>query len=280
MNVEERNSQPPSTRAVGLHLMPLITEIDGRRPSVLATLDEDARLTSLERLDSDAAIATAIGQGPALVCVDQPLVIGNLQGQRALEQLLSWCDAPTLPISVSRLESLYGGCRGVQLADQLAGGDLTLAEAFPDLTLRQLIWEYEHPGPIDLERYRGRWLNLRAPKYRPKGAGRARTPGLLPAWEILARVIDMNGWTPGAAGDDWDAIADAAKLDAIICAHAAWRALRGHNAHRTVRCADGALAVIATGPNLAERLEIHAERMGGIIISPLRPGDDRPRIPA
>ena len=63
--------------------------------------------------------------------------------------MLSWCDAPTLPISVSRLESLYGGCRGVQLADQLSDGDLTLVEALPELTLRQLIWEYEHPVPID-----------------------------------------------------------------------------------------------------------------------------------
>ena len=269
-----------STKSIGLHLSPAVSEPDARRQSVLAALDRDAKLVRLERLDSDEAIAAAVGVDGAVVCVDQPLVVANMQGQRRFEHLLSWCDAPTFPIALGRLRTLYGGARGVAIAGALLGHDLTLAEALPDLTIRQLIWEHEHPEGIDLETYRSRWLGVRAPRYRPKGIGRARPAGFLPTCEILARVVDTAGWTPPSGSDDWEAIACAAELDAIVCAYTAWRARYAEDAHRTVRCADGAFAIIATGPNLAERLEIHAERLGDVVIGTLPPVGDTPRTPA
>jgi predicted nuclease with RNAse H fold len=280
MNVGQQTAQTTKLAALGLHLMPLVSGQDDRRPSVLACLDDDGRLTRLERLGSNEQIATAVGHGPGLVCVDQPLVVRNMQGQRAFEHLLSWCDAPTLPISITRSGSLYGGLRGLDIATSLVASEVTLAESLPDLTLRQLIWEHENPLPIDLEAYRARWLGLRAPRYRPKGVGRARPSGLAPAWEVLSRVADLNGWEPPVAPDDWEAIATAAELDAIVCAYAAWRALHVNGGHRALRFADGVLAVLATDQNLAERLEIHAERLGGIIVGTLLPADDTPHTPA
>jgi hypothetical protein len=91
--------------------------------------------------------------------------------------------------------------------------------------------------------------------------------------------VDMAGWTPPAGSDDFEAIAGAAELDAIVCAYTSWRARYGKDTHRTVRCADGAFAIIATGPNLAERLEIHAGRLGDIVIATLPPVGDTPHTP-
>ena len=279
MNVGQQTPKATTLGALGLHLMPLVSGQDERRPSVLASLDDHGRLERLERFGSNEQIAKAVGDGPALVCVDQPLVVLNMQGQRMFEHLLSWCDAPTLPISITRSGTLYGGLRGLDIAALLSGLPLTLAESLPDLTLRHLMWEHENPLQIDLEAYRARWLGLRVPSYRPKGTGRARPSGLAPASEIVSRAVDLNGWAPPGTPDDWEAIAAAAELDAIVCAYAAWRALHTDGGHRTLRFADGAFAVLATGPNLAERLEIHAERLGGIIVSTLPPAGGTPHIP-
>lgn len=245
-------------RALGLRLAP---RADGPGPSVLASLDAEGALTGLDVLAGDEAVAAALAGPPALVVVDQPLVIANERGQRDLERLLSWCDAPTLPISRARLAALFGGARGEAVA-ALAPPSAALAECPPDLVLRVLAWEALHAPAADLAEFRERWLGLRAPRYRPPavGTGRGRPEGLLPAWRLLAGVVDMGGWSPAGA-DERAVAADAARLDAIACAHAAWRAVTGRAGFVVARSGDGAVAVLPAGAHLAERLEVNAERL-------------------
>jgi hypothetical protein len=128
-----------------------------------------------------------------------------------------------------------------------------------------LLWEREHPPgapPLPLADYRARWLPLRPPEYRPKGAGRAKAAGLLPAHRLLAEVVDLAGWAPAPAADDWGAIADAACLDAIACAYAAWRhATRGAEASVTVGTPERGMAVLPADENLKSRLALNLERL-------------------
>ena len=49
----------------------------------------------------------------------------------------------------------------------------------------------------------------------------------LAAWRLLSGVVDLGGWAPGPPADDWAAIADAARVNAICCAYAALRHVRG-----------------------------------------------------
>ena len=101
-----------------------------------------------------------------------------------------------------------------------------MRETLPDLVLRQIAWERDHPPgrrPPIWPRTGRRGSGLRAPVYRPKGAGRARAGGLVPAWRLLAEVVDLGGWAPDADGDDWRVLDDAARIDAICCAYTALR---------------------------------------------------------
>ena len=101
-----------------------------------------------------------------------------------------------------------------------------MLETLPDLVLRQIAWERDHPSGRrrwTCADYRAAWLALRAPVFRPKGTGRARPDGMRAAWALLAHVLDLGGWTPAAAAGRLGAIADAARIDALCCAYAALR---------------------------------------------------------
>lgn len=249
----------------GLHLLAHLDLVSSPRRSVLARLDSSARLRALEEAADDSEVLALVeAQGASTVVVDAPLAVHGDAGRRDAEVVLSWCDVPAFPVSARRLETVFGGARGVALAGRLAGGGRRVVEALPDQVLRQIAWETGRPEDapaIDLADYRAAWLGVRAPRYRPKGVGRARPDGVMEAWRLLARVVDMDGWTPTAAPDDWAAIADAARIDAICCAYAGLRLEQGT---ALVLGAPGRGEVaVPVDANLRARLAATLERLRG-----------------
>ncbi|HWH14752.1 MAG TPA: hypothetical protein VNT51_08390 [Miltoncostaeaceae bacterium] len=215
---------PP--RALGLHLLPDSRLVGSGRPSCLAEVDAAGHLVRLELLEGDAQIVAALPGDPLLLVVDAPLVVPNETGRRDVEVVLSWLDCPVFPASRRRLAQLAGGVRGEALAARAAGPGRDLAEGVPDVALRQLARERAGAADQgDLGRYRAEWLALRAPRYRPKGTGRAQAAGMAEAARLLATAVDLDGWWPDPSGDDWALIADAARIDAVACALTAARAL-------------------------------------------------------
>lgn len=251
---------------LGLHLLQAIALVDTPRPSALARLDGDGRLTALELVrDDDEVVAAAVAAGPAdALAVDAPLHVPNARGQRDAERVLAWCDVAALPASRERLATVHGGLRGVELAPRLAQPGRPLLEALPDQVLRQLLWERDHaPGApaIDLADYRAAWIGVRAPPFRPKGTGRARPDGILAAWRILAEAVDLGGWTPAPSSDDWVAIADAARIDAILSAYVALRWTRG--AAVTIPTGPDLRLALPADANLAARVTATLDRLRG-----------------
>ena len=214
-----------SPTAVGVHLQQRAALIGTGRPSVVALVGADASLLDIRRADGDAEVLAAVPTCTR-VCVDAPLVVANEEGARDVERLLAWLDIPMFPSSRRRLAALHGGLRGEDLREGLATRAGDVVEAVPDATLRQIMLESGRvdASTMELTEYRRAWLGLRAPRYRPKGEGRARPSGALAAAAIVARVVDLGGWAPRANADDWEAIDDAAVLDAVICAYTALRA--------------------------------------------------------
>lgn len=237
---------------------------------MVAQLDSAGRLCTLAEADEDAEILALVGAlAPDLVVVDAPLQVPNEHGRRDVEAVLAWCDIPSFPVSRARLATVFGGARGVALAGALEDPGRDLVEALPDQVLRQIAWEEHEAGglPIDLADYRAAWLRVRAPRYRPKGAGRADPRGFAEAWRLLGLVVDMGAWTPSAGDDDWEAIGAAAGLDAISCAYAGLRLVSG-SAIRVGAPGAGEVAVPAD-INLRTRLEATLQRLraeGTIVI--------------
>ncbi len=252
------------TGALGLHLVQHLDLVDSPRRSVLVRLDADARLRDVgEAAGDDAVVALAAGHEAASLTVDAPLAVPDDAGRRDAEAVLAWCDVSAFPVSRRRLEQVTGGTRGIALAPALAAAGHALAEALPDQVLRQVAWEHDHPlgaAPLPLADYRTAWIGVRAPVYRPKGVGRARPGGTLAAWEILRGVVDMDGWAPGAgAVTDWDAIRDAAVIDAICCAYAGLRVARGQGL--LLGTAARGLVAVPADANLHDRLTAALGRM-------------------
>ncbi len=214
-------------RAVGIHLVQSVDLIDTPRRSVVVEIDAEGVLSGVATAAHIDEIVAAVGHDPALVLVDAPLEVTNARGQRDVERILAWCDVPAFPVSLERMHTVYGGLRGVELAAALPSS-VTARETHPDLALRLMMWEEQTGGgAIDLGEYRTRWLELRAPAFRPRGPGRATPAGILAATAIIARHVDLAGWSPSGADDDWAPIRDAAILDAILCAWVARRHLSG-----------------------------------------------------
>jgi predicted nuclease with RNAse H fold len=251
--------------ACGIHLMPVLDAIGTPRPSCIAGVDAGGVLGLLTCLDTDDELLAAVPAGTRVVAVDAPLVVDNPTGQRPVEHLLAWLDAPVFPNSIARLTRLHGGMRGVGLRDRLAAQSECVVETVPDLVLRELAWEVEHPPtdpPLELAEYRAAWLGVRPPRYRPKGRGRAMPGGRAAAAALLATAIELGGWLPTANPDDWQAIADAARLDAMACAYAAWRLAIQPQHMLLVGNPTIPLAVPADA-NLRARAELHGARLGG-----------------
>ncbi len=248
---------------LGLHLLPHLDLVSSPRRSVLARLDPSGGLRALDEVDTDAAIASILDtQTAALVVVDAPIDVPNAGGRRDVESVLAWCDIPAFPVSTRRLETVFGGARGVEIASTLAQGGRRAIEALPDQVLRQIAWEREHPNgapPLALADYRAAWLGVRAPRHRPKGVGRARPDGIAAAWHLLAGVIDMAGWTPSVQPDDWTAINDSARIDAICCAYAGLRLCDGGG--MSIGAPGRGQAALPVDANLRGRLNATLERL-------------------
>lgn len=249
----------------GLHLLAHLDLVSSPRRSVVARLDASGRLRALEEAGDDADVLALVdAQEPSLIVVDAPLAVPGTGGRRDAEAVLSWCDVPAFPVSARRLETIFGGARGVALADRLARDGRPVVEALPDHVLRQIAWEAgraEGAPAMDLAGYRAAWLGVRAPRFRPKGVGRARPEGVMEAWRLLAGVVDMDGWTPQTSPGDWQAIADAARIDAICCAYAGLR-LQQDTAVVLGSAERGAIAV-PVDANLRARLAATLERLRG-----------------
>lgn len=248
-------------RAVGVHLMQSVELVDTPRPSVVAEFDAAGALVRIDTASRNAEIVAAVGADPAIVVVDAPLVVPNDGGQRDVERILAWCDVPAFPVSRGRLAKVHGGHRGVDLADALSPTALAV-ETHPDLVLRLLMWEDQTGGAlIDLADYRSMWLGIRAPTYRPKGPGRATPTGIAAVTAILARHVDLGGWTPTAPDDDWGPIRDAAILDAIICAYVARRSIDRPDAVGTIGTPSRGQMLVPVDGNLRERMEATVTRL-------------------
>jgi predicted nuclease with RNAse H fold len=250
------------TIALGVHVMPLLDAIPTPRPSCVVGVDAHGRVDLMCMTDTDDAIVAAVPPEVDVIALDAPLAVANTTGRRPVEAILSWVDVPAFPASTARLTQVYGGLRGVGLAGRLAAIGARVVETLPDLVLREVAWERSHPAhtpPLDLAEYRAAWLAVRPPRYRPKGTGRAVAAGRAPAAALLASVLDLDGWLPVDDPDDWQAIADAAVLDAMACAYAAWR-LATDPAGCIVIPGPGPAFVAPADANLRERVARHAHR--------------------
>lgn len=218
---------------------------------------------NLIEVTSDDDIVAAVPPG-ALLAVDAPLDIPNETGNRDLEKVIAWCDVPLFPVAGARLDKVVGGRRGADLAERLRTAAARVVEASPELVLRELLFELERAAdapPIDLADYRQAWLETRPPAYRPKGAGRAKPRGLPPARRILAEVLELDGYPPSPDPGDLEAIAEAARIDAIACAYAAYRAIaRPHESVLFGAPGQGEMLIPADA-NLRGRLEVNLGRM-------------------
>ncbi len=248
-------ASPPEPGAVaGVHVEPAI-DPDGDRLSVVATVDRSGRLVSIETGVTDPDLAALTPADVRLIAVDIPLRVPNDRGRRDIERMLAWCDVPAFPASRQRLGQLHGGLRGPGVEEALSGRG-PVVESFPDLLLRQLVWE-RHPRRAtiaDLGDYRAAFAAARPPRYRPKARGRATPSGLVHAASLLGDSIDLGGWRPAADPDDWQAIRDAARLDALALAATADRAIRRGPAHSLV------LESAAEGPYLLPADALFRER--------------------
>jgi predicted nuclease with RNAse H fold len=248
--------------ACGIHLMPVLDAIGTPRPSCIAGVAGDGALALLRCVSSDGDLLAAIPPDTRVIAVDAPLVVENPSGQRPVEHALAWLDAPAFPNSITRLTQLYGGLRGVGLRDRLSARTGRVVETLPDLVLRELAWEAVHPPsdpPLELAEYRAAWLGVRAPRYRPKGLGRAVPGGRAAAAALLATAMDIGGWLPIADPDDWQAIADAARLDAMACAYTAWRVASAPQ--HTLLIGDPRIPLaVPADANLRARAALHAAR--------------------
>ena len=249
----------------GIHLLQGLELVDTPRRSAVARLDPEGRLTALDLASPDDEIAALVGDaGVRAVAVDAPLHVPNATGRRDAEAVLAWCDVAAFPSSRRRLEQVHGGVRGEALAPRLEAPGRAVLEALPDQVLRQIAWERDHPPgapAIDLLDYRTAWIGVRAPVFRPKGTGRARPDGTLAAWRLLDGVVDLGGWAPAPPADDWAAIADAARVDAICCAYAALRTVRGSAV--SIETGGGSRLTLPADGNLASRVAMTLERLRG-----------------
>ncbi len=248
-------------RVFGLHLMPMIDLIESPRLSALIELGEDRSLLAVGMYRSVTDILQAVGPDPAIVATDAPLVVTNDEGRRDLEHLLHWCDVPVFPVSRRRLQTVFGGHRGGELLERTPR-NMVLVETPPDLVLRQFMWHERRPQqPMDLGSYRTEWIGLRPPAFRPKGAGRARDAGIPLVHQLIGRHVDLAGWSPHASADDWQAIADAAVLDAVACAWVARNAVTTPEQTMRIGPKVAGHPLIVADDNLRHRLAVNADRL-------------------
>jgi len=261
-------------RAVGIHLVQDTRRDDAPGRSAVAGITPGNALSGVRMCRSDGAIVDAVGDEPALVLIDAPVVVPDVAGRRDVEHVLAWLDISAFPVTAPRMDKAFGGARAVALGAALASAGHVVAEALPDQVLRQLIWEQGHlPGSpaLPLAEYRAAWLGVRAPAFRPRG-GRARNDGLAPTRALLAGVMDLGAWPTAEREGDLADLDEAAAIDAVACALLARRCLDGPGDRwALVGNATAGRMALAACPEMIHRARINIERLreaGTINIAP------------
>jgi hypothetical protein len=85
--------------------------------------------------------------------------------------------------------------------------------------------------------------------------------GLAEAHELLGAFIDLQGWAPATPPDDWSAIHDSGRLDALACAYVALRL--AHHPERTVVVGTPELGQLAlpADRHLSQRVAVNLARL-------------------
>ena len=96
---------------------------------------------------------------------------------------------------------------------------------------------------------------------RAKGAGRARPDGFPAARALLGRHLDLGGWAPAADADEWRALDDAARLDALACAALALRRAREPGRTMALGTPERGRMLLPVDANLRERVEVNLARL-------------------
>src|SRR3954471_13731377 len=203
-----------------------------KRPTGLAVLDANGRLTHLSAQSTDETIVAALSpyvDGSCLVAIDAPLVVTNATGNRPAEAALNRdfarFDAGAHPSNTGKPE-FSGTPRGARLASALEL-DMDPASRSP----RRAIEVYPHPATVALFRL-GRTL-----KYKNK-------PGR-PMAQLRSELVRLTGLLEGLAGAEpalhlrdhaqWQALVDQVasaerksdlrraeyQVDAVVCAYVA-----------------------------------------------------------
>ena len=169
-------------RVVGIHLLQSLDLVGSPRRSAVARLDGAGRLEALALADGDDEVAAAVPDEAAVGRGRRAPGGAQRPGQARRGARARLVRRPRLP----RLARAAGaGASAAPAASPsrraLARPGRELRETLPDLVLREIEWEREHPPDapaLDLADYRPAWLGIRAPAYRPKGRGRARPAGM------------------------------------------------------------------------------------------------------
>ena len=106
---------------VGIHLLQPIDLVGSRRRSAVALVGGGGNVQALDLADADEEVIAAVPEEAAWLCVDAPLAVPNREGSRPAERVLAWCDVPAFPVSLRRLETVFGGARGVALSPRSRG---------------------------------------------------------------------------------------------------------------------------------------------------------------
>jgi len=185
-----------------------------------------------ESLGDDGEIVSfiweSVGNGPALVAVDAPLIVPNETGTRPCDRLLSQAfrryEAGAHPANRRKFGSLV---RGEELVKQLVKAGFTHSlEILPRKETRQVIEVYPHPAAVTLfgleksikykarpgRSYEFRWAEFR--RYQALLQSLADAEPALRAPEILNRDV---GGLRGQALKRYEDL-----LDALFCAYIAF----------------------------------------------------------
>ncbi len=194
----------------------------------LAAVDDDGRLLDSASVRTDAEIAGWLdAHGPAVVvAVDAPLVVPNATGRREAERLIGLVyaryDAGAHPTNRSR--PWMDPPRGMQLAESRGWSvdpDHTGTEQRP-----VCLEVYPHPGMVGLFGL-GRVVPYKKGSFADRRAGFERLVGLietLPALDLPRSAAWASVRERLAAATrlvDLDRLED--EVDAVFCAHLAWR---------------------------------------------------------
>lgn len=194
----------------------------------LAAVDAAGALVASASVRTDDEIDAwlAAQARPAVIAVDAPLIVPNATGRREGERLLGQAyarfDAGAHPTNRSR--PWMDPPRGFRLAERhgwsVDPAHLATVESPVCLEV------YPHPGMVGLFRL-GRVIPYKKGSFADRRAGFARLLGLLESVEVL-RVGSSPSWTSirdrFAAAErlvHLDVLED--EIDAVFCAHLAWR---------------------------------------------------------